>query len=228
MLYAGHNEAGIGNNIQKIYLQCYLVMIGWDLAEWFECLTSHATALGSILAFSDTHSKIWGVERKMKQCWTKYFQNPKKPLLMIFKSWSSRIISGLIGELFVLVISVHCFEQWTCIMRPKARGLVQHGGPPGRAWGEWPGRCDFGFWTLWTGRTARLFRTVPVALTGAAQLRADRVSSCCYIVNVNNHPSWATSRKGDIAWYSGRLMSSLWLWLTILKILRTWGKDPQS
>ncbi len=51
---------------------------------------------------------------------------------MIFKSWSSRIISSLIGELFVLVISVHCFEQWTCIMMPKARGLAQHGGPPGR------------------------------------------------------------------------------------------------
>jgi hypothetical protein len=41
----------------------------------------------------------------MKQCGTKYFQNLKKPPLMMFKSRSSRIISGLIGELFVLVIS---------------------------------------------------------------------------------------------------------------------------
>ncbi len=33
------------------------------------------------------------------------------------------------------------------------------------------------------------FRTVPVALTGAAQLRADGISRCCYIVKVHNHPS---------------------------------------
>ncbi len=45
-------------------------------------------------------------------------------------------------------------------MSPKARGLAQHGGPPG--WLE-----------------ESLFRTVPVALIGAAQLRADGISSCC-------------------------------------------------
>jgi hypothetical protein len=28
-----------------------------------------------------------------------------------------------------------------------------------------------------------------VALTGAPQLRGDAISSCCYIVNVHNHPS---------------------------------------
>jgi hypothetical protein len=33
------------------------------------------------------------------------------------------------------------------------------------------------------------FRTIPVALTGAAQLRADVISSCCYVVNLHNHPS---------------------------------------
>jgi hypothetical protein len=31
---------------------------------------------------------------------------------------------------------------------------------------------------------AILFRTVPVALTGAAQLQADGISSCCYIVKL--------------------------------------------
>jgi hypothetical protein len=31
-------------------------------------------------------------------------------------------------------------------------------------------------------------RTIPVALTGAAQLRADGISSSCYIANVHNHP----------------------------------------
>ncbi len=35
------------------------------------------------------------------------------------------------------------------------------------------------FWPWWTGRTARLFCTIPVALTGAAQLRADGICSCC-------------------------------------------------
>jgi hypothetical protein len=106
-----------------------------SIAERLERLKSHAniaTALGSIPASSDTYSGVWKEARYMRQCGTKYLQNPKKPPLMIFKSWSSRIISGLIGELFVLVISVHCFEQWTCIMRPKALGLAQHGGPPGR------------------------------------------------------------------------------------------------
>jgi hypothetical protein len=51
-------------------------------------------------------------------------------------------------------------------------------------------------------RTAFLFRTVLVAVTGAAQLRADGIFSCCFIVNVHSHPSWATSRKEGMAWYS--------------------------
>ncbi len=54
------------------------------------------------------------------------------------------------------------------------------------------------FCTWWTSRIACLFRTVPVALTGAAQLRADGISSCCYIVNVHNHPSWALSWAGTL------------------------------
>ncbi len=69
------------------------------------------------------------------------------------------------------------------------------------------------FCTWWTGRTACLFRTVPVALTRAAQLRSNTVqnSSCCYIVNVHNHPPWAMSRKEGMAWYSiSRPMPSLW------------------
>ncbi len=58
------------------------------------------------------------------------------------------------------------------------------------------------FCTWLTGRTVCLFRTVPVALTGAAKLRADGISSCFYIANVHNHPSWAMSHKEDMAWYS--------------------------
>jgi hypothetical protein len=51
------------------------------------------------------------------------------------------------------------------------------------------------FCTWWTGRTACLFRNVPVSLPGAAQLLAEETSSCCYIINVQNNPSWAPSRK---------------------------------
>ncbi len=61
------------------------------------------------------------------------------------------------------------------------------------------------------GRTSFLFCTVPVALARAVQLRTDGFSCCCYIINVHNHPSWATSRKEGIAWYFGRPMPSLWV-----------------
>jgi|694.fasta_scaffold129625_3 hypothetical protein len=58
------------------------------------------------------------------------------------------------------------------------------------------------FCTRWTGRTACLFLTVPVSPTGAAQLRADGISSCCDTVNVHNHPSRATWRQARKAWSS--------------------------
>ncbi len=81
------------------------------------------------------------------------------------------------------------------------------------------------FCTWWTGLAACLFHTVPVALTGAAQLRAHGISSCCYIVRmyVNKHPSWATSRKEGMAWFSRRTMPSLWAcrpgpWLAVATI----------
>jgi hypothetical protein len=45
----------------------------------------------------------------------------------------------------------------------------------------------------------------------AQQLPADGISSCCYIVNVHNHPSWATSGKEGMTWYSCRPLPSIWL-----------------
>ncbi len=83
--------------------------------------------------------------------------------------------------------------------RPKARGLTQHGGPPG-----WLVESDPADVILF----ASLFRTVSVALPEAAQLRADGISSCCYIVNVHNHPSCATLWPGTLV---SRPTSSLWL-----------------
>jgi hypothetical protein len=73
-------------------------------------------------------------------------------------------------------------------MRPMARGLAPHGGPPG--WRE-EGDPQVWFCTWWTGHISCLFRTVPVALTGAAQVRADGISSCRYKVNLHNYPSRA-------------------------------------
>jgi hypothetical protein len=67
-------------------------------------------------------------------------------------------------------------------MRPKARGLTQHGGRPG-----WLEKSDPAGVIL--DVMDCLSRTVPVALTGAAQVRADGISNCCYIINVHNRPS---------------------------------------
>ncbi len=64
-------------------------------------------------------------------------------------------------------------------MRPKARWLAQLSGPPG-----WLEENDPAGMILSTGRTACLFHTVLVALTGAAKLPADGISRCCYIVYV--------------------------------------------
>jgi hypothetical protein len=69
-------------------------------------------------------------------------------------------------------------------MRLKARGLAKHGGLLG-----WPEAIDPAgviFYTM-AGHTACLFRIVPVSLTGAAQMLADGISSCCFIVNVHIH-----------------------------------------
>jgi hypothetical protein len=69
-------------------------------------------------------------------------------------------------------------------MRPKARGLAQHGDLLG-----WPEAIDPANVILYitAGHTVCLFHTVPVALTGAAQMREDGISSCCFIVNVHIH-----------------------------------------
>jgi hypothetical protein len=63
-------------------------------------------------------------------------------------------------------------------MRPKARGLAQHGGPPGRL--EESGPAGVILYVM-DGPYRPPFPTVPVALTGAAQLRADGISSSCYM-----------------------------------------------
>jgi hypothetical protein len=59
-------------------------------------------------------------------------------------------------------------------MRPKARGPAQHGGPPG-----WLEESDAACVILYVmdGPYRLPFTTVPVVLTGAAQLRADEFSA---------------------------------------------------
>jgi hypothetical protein len=51
-------------------------------------------------------------------------------------------------------------------MRPRARGLAQHGGPPG--WLEESELAGVILYVMDRPCTAYLFRIVPVALTGAA------------------------------------------------------------
>jgi hypothetical protein len=77
---------------------------------------------------------------------------------------------------------------WSPTRRPKARGLAQPGGPPG-----WLEESDPAGVILYVidgpYRLPLPCRTAPVALTGAAQLRAYGISSCCYIVNECTQPS---------------------------------------
>jgi hypothetical protein len=95
-----------------------------------------------------------------------------------------------------------CDGGWFRPMRPKARGLAQHGGRLA-GWRRVTRQVRF----VRDGRrSACLFRTVSIALTRASQLRAEGISSFCYIVNVHNYPSC----KEGIAWYSSRSMPSLW------------------
>ncbi len=60
--------------------------------------------------------------------------------------------------------------------------------PARLAGGEVTRHVWFCMW--WMGCAAYIFCTVPDGPTGAAQLRADGISSCCCKINVHNHPSW--------------------------------------
>jgi hypothetical protein len=71
-------------------------------------------------------------------------------------------------------------------MRPKARGLTCHGGPPGWLEESYPAGVIL---YVMNGPDTCLFLSVPVSLTRAAQLRAYGIYSCRNIVNVHSHPS---------------------------------------
>jgi hypothetical protein len=92
-----------------------------------------------------------------------------------------------------------CHDQWGRRLEGWANTSARLAGLRREIWQLW-------FCAWWTDRTPCLFSTVPVAQKRAAQLRADGISSCCFIVNVHNHPSWATSCKEDMAWCSSRPM----------------------
>ncbi len=70
-------------------------------------------------------------------------------------------------------------------MRPKARWLAQHGGPPGWLEESDPAGCDF----------VRDGRSVPPALKVPHHLHRS-------VLNVYKTPSKATSRNESLAWYS--------------------------
>jgi hypothetical protein len=90
-------------------------------------------------------------------------------------------------------------------MRPKARAgpTRRPARPPGR---ECPGRVLFCPW-----------RTVLVACPDRPR-NLTRFGAYLFL-NVHKTPSWATSRNKGMAWYSGRPMPSLWLWI--------WSSDTE-
>jgi len=104
-------------------------------------------------------------------------------------------------------------------MRSKARGLAQHVGPPG--WLEESDPAGVILYAIDGPYRPPFPYRIPVALTWAAQLRADGFSSCCYIVNVHSHPSRATSGKEGMAWYSSRPMPAF-------SLIRTMSNYPQQ
>ncbi len=65
--------------------------------------------------------------------------------------------------------------------------------------------------------------TVPSALSGAAQLQSDGISSCCYIVNVHNRPLWPKSRMAGQGEWVSMLIAP---WARIFK--RLWSLEPRN
>ncbi len=80
-------------------------------------------------------------------------------------------------------------------MKPKVRATRR---PAWLAWGEWPAGRDF----------VRDGRSMPPALTD--HTTCPGLHGADILLNVHKTPSWATSRKEGMAWFSGRPMTSLW------------------
>jgi hypothetical protein len=78
------------------------------------------------------------------------------------------------------------YVLFALVLRSKARGLAQHGSPPG-----WLKESDPAGVILYVmdGPYRLHFSYHTGSLTGAAQLRANGISRCCYIINVHNHPA---------------------------------------
>ncbi len=79
------------------------------------------------------------------------------------------------------------------------------------------------FCSWWTGRAGCPDRSFPAGAEG--------ISSCCYLVDVHNHPSRVTLRKEGMAWYSSRLVPSLWIlyWcLFLFSLVKTFGRNGKQ
>jgi hypothetical protein len=109
------------------------------------------------------------------------------------------------GELFALVISVHCFDYSSWPMRPRLEGWPSTAARLA-GWRRvtrqvWFCTCDGGDSLPFPYRTGCPNRGCSAASWWNFQLLL--YSKC----TVNNQPSWATSRKEGMAWYSSRPMS---------------------
>jgi len=76
-------------------------------------------------------------------------------------------------------------------MRPKARGQTQHGGPPG--WLEDSDPAGVILYVM-DGPYRLLFHAVPVALKGAAKLRADGMYTTIRLELRHTRKSWPGTR----------------------------------
>ncbi len=98
-------------------------------------------------------------------------------------------------------------------MSPKARGLAQHGGPPGWLEKIDSAGCDF----------MRDERSMPPALKDPHTTCPS--SGADLLLNVHKTPLWAMSHKEGMAWYSSRPMPSLWSQTHLFNIEAIEAKD---
>ncbi len=89
-----------------------------------------------------------------------------------------------------LKLVVKTYNQWGRRLEGEPNTAARLAG-----W-RWPSRCDF----------VCDERAIPPAFFVLYRLPWQELPSCepicCNIINVHNHPSWATSRKEGMAWYS--------------------------
>jgi len=138
---------------------------------------------------------VWRGFRVLKPYTVRNFE-----VTTVLKVWEAHCqnINGFISDPPSNLRTLLLQNLWSCDIQ---RGRRLDGWPNTAAGKAGWRRVTHGMCVVKDGpyRLPFLYRIL-VALTGAAQLRAEGISSCCYIVNVPNHPSWATVCHAWKAW----------------------------